>query len=302
MSERIAVLLHEEDLENPKISIELLFRLGHFLSDDFPDLSESTLDRLLSSCRYGDDRYVQACLSYQSFSSIGDGGPREPLVVDGVFGRKTMRSARERFCSCPDILPLGGSNYWGHHDLTYRHTLSTLSPHDEDSVLAEAFGYWEEGTVLTFKEWQSGDHGPNISARVARIDGPGGVLADAWLPPANASRNWTSNQRYDVSDNQTREQLLGVSGHEIGHSCGAPHIRNQGSELALMNPYYQRGVTRPQRLDLAFMDETYGKPTGPTDPPTPSDDEVYVDSEHSLPDGRTLLQLTVITSKPNGRP
>jgi len=269
--ERLKWLIRSGDMRDTMQYRELLMLLGHFGDAEWGYIQ--SIDRDSTEMR-------GATRSYQRFSSVRS----RALAIDGNAGPRTRRSVRERFCSCPDILPAGGS-YWNRtyattgdglilwHDMDYTDA-------DEQAIYLEAFHSWGEksGTSGLRGRWyRDGDPRANIYSQVRTIDGPGGVLGWSYLPPANAPGTHDIEQRMDIADKSNLPELYA---HELGHAIGHGHYPNSGGNRYLMNPYLQPGIRGPQGKEITLTQQMYGQADGgggdpdPVDPTDPDDVEV----------------------------
>lgn len=185
-------------------------------------------------------------------------------------------------CGHPDILANRVEEAkWRKKSLTYfiKQNVSRLNGKRDDDLdcqeIAAAFASWSEVADLKFSRVNS-QNGADIvfsvgRGRAAGFDGPGQVLAYAYLPNGNDSQ--LGNVTDDDETWITLSNLRGiyrrnVLAHEIGHNLGLEHSRKTG---CLMQPYYAPGIVKPQpNDDIERIQKLYGKPTitiPPTQPP-----------------------------------
>lgn len=155
--------------------------------------------------------------------------------------------------------------------------LAAFMPAGFHAAITAAFASWTVGTGLTFIEvadsgldWNdplavSGD----IRLGGEVFDGPGGVLAHGFFPPANGSTA-AGDIHFDIAElwklgfGGAGFDIEWVAAHEIGHAIGLEHTAVPAS---LMNPFYTEGFSGPQADDIAGATFIYGP--GGTTPPIP---------------------------------
>ena len=170
-------------------------------------------------------------------------------------------------CGCPDFHLGANPKKWGLSDLNYcvvnRDT--DLDPETWDRLLKEAFDSWSEVTNLKFTKVGNKSSANIIvdigSGQSSYFDGPLGTLAWAYLPP---SQNYNGQllMKFDTDEIwvKNREEkgtlLRNVAAHEIGHILGLSH---SSVSSALMAPYYDPNVDRPQQNDdVIRIQQLYG--------------------------------------------
>lgn len=111
-----------------------------------------------------------------------------------------------------------------------------------------------------------------IVARIRRLDGPNGVLAQSELPCGGITQ---AKQDYDSSEAWNRSVMARlVVMHEVGHALGIGHI-GSGNVMA---PTYNGTLSAPQAGDIAEIVKRYGRST-PTPGPTPADDHPVINAQ-----------------------
>ncbi|XP_071479442.1 hatching enzyme-like [Diadema antillarum] len=188
----------------------------------------------------------------------------------GILDNATVEILNTTRCGVPDVLPfVAARTKWLNSRVTYRFGALTADIPSSSQVKSEirrAFQVWEDVSGLSFQEvigpgsvdiqilFGSYEHGDGI-----RFDGPGGVLAHAFLPRNgdahfDESETWTMNTYSGTN-------LFQVAAHEFGHSLGLYH---SDVSSALMYPYY-RGYQpnfRLDRDDILGIQSLYGPNTG----------------------------------------
>lgn len=185
-------------------------------------------------------------------------------------------------CGCRDyslIAPeaFGSSPKWGLSEVSYYvdKYITGLSTGDQDDLMQMAFNAWSAVADIRFKR-VSNQSGANIIISNGKgapdnFDGPSGTLAWAYLPP-QANFKGQLLMRFDLDETWIKNSsdrgilYLNVATHEFGHLCGLEHSQISS---ALMAPYYNINITKPQKNDdVSRIQTLYGVPTLPV-PPTP---------------------------------
>lgn len=219
------------------------------------------------------------------------------LIVDGEAGPVTQRElARPRFCAVPDRLVMDATQKcrWDHTRwngtswnerapaamLLRWHVTSALpgfSVEQTFAAFAEALSYWEAVCAVKFVRDESQ---PNLWFNIRRIDRASGTLAWQTLPCGQDSPSTRLEGRYDSdepwviseSPGPSKIDAVRVICHEAGHGIGLDH----GPEGALLAPYYDRNIRRPQEWDIKEAQHRYGPPIVGEGPVVPAEGHAVV--------------------------
>lgn len=220
----------------------------------------------------GDAEVRQAVEQYREFHELPPGDTVDPaLLTDLMMPR----------CGVPDFVrpAEAGVCKWPMLKVTAAHRIEGLNPlasEVERSVWLEALAAWNAvcGLQLTYIE----DMNANIYANIGSTDP--GVLAYSYLP-CGASQSTRLAQVYNRATNWSRNLLLNVVIHEIGHAIGLDH----GPRGSIMQPTANGSITAPQAWDIDQVVSRYGKRTAPPEPPvdpgtpTPQGPRIVVGSD-----------------------
>lgn len=159
-------------------------------------------------------------------------------------------------------------------------------------LLANAFNAWTQHGNITAEPTSSASSADVLigvgQGRAFNFDGPGGVLAWAYLPDGSDRQ---LVMRFDLAETwietETQRGILyfNVACHEIGHIFGLDHSRVAS---ALMAPTYNPRVAVPQANDdIPRFQARYGRRTSPPPTPTPTQRSLTV----RFVDGNPVIEL-----------
>ncbi|XP_071579099.1 neutrophil collagenase-like [Temnothorax nylanderi] len=206
------------------------------------------------------------------------------LPGDGTLDEETLQLMRKPRCGFQDILKHGTAaslSKWPRTHLTWDFYVAAK---EELNTARAAFDLWSQHSALTFERsetnpdiiisWRTRRHGntninvnsPNCSAK---FDGPGNVLAHAYLPTNEAG--FVSEVHVDgdepwhiyVGKNPSNTFSLHFTlTHEIGHSLGLPHNERKTSVMFAYSPDKQYPV-KLDRFDIIdIQPAAYQSPSG----------------------------------------
>ena len=213
------------------------------------------------------------------------------LPATGHLDAKSVRAMEAQRCGMPDLVredQPAGVEYmkvkafaeanlarWTKTGLTYYvdSYVGGLPQTAQDGIIAAAFADWTAVCNLGVTRASTPQADIIIQAdrgNRSNFDGPGGVLAWAYLPDG---RDNQLLMKFDLDETWTADPaargvlMKNVATHEIGHLLGLDHSRVQA---ALMAPYYAVGVGTPQANDdIPRIQARYGTRQGPPQPPPP---------------------------------
>jgi hypothetical protein len=209
------------------------------------------------------------------------------LPRSGNLCVQSVRAMQMPRCGCPDI-PANNPNYlrmmefvtanlarWQKTALLYsiENYLPNISKTDFEAVVDQAFQNWAQLGNIQINRATTGDADIVISTGSgpqSNFDGPGGILAWAYLPTGSDAQllmefdlaeNWT------VTPGSSGVQIANVACHEFGHLMGLSHSTMQS---ALMAPYYNVAIATPQSQDdIPRFVARYGTKTPGSPPVSP---------------------------------
>lgn len=203
------------------------------------------------------------------------------LKNDGELGPKTSTALDWPRCGCADAYTEFAERIskWGTNKLTYyiKRRDNDLRSEVWDNIISEAFESWSGVAELHFTKVLSNKANLIIdvgSGRADNFDGPGKVLAWAYLP-ASANYRGQLLMKFDAGENWVVQgngiKLKNVAAHEIGHLLGLVHSNKR---MALMAPFYNPDISSPQQDDdIERIQKLYGEPVKPDEPDEPNKTE-----------------------------
>lgn len=232
-------------------------------------LSESLLEKFVSP-------WIKA---FQRFNSLPE---------TGELTSETESLMNAPRCGCPDVMQVSGPDSmpakWKKKALTYSlKNYTTLIPTSvQDDIFAEAFGTkgsWAERLDLSFSRVPAAQTA-DINITWTRIDGPGNILAQAYLATGRDNPLTmeidSTERKWGLLQGSVEPNLEGVVEHELGHNLGLSHNR---SSKALMYAMANSNIVDPTDLDIdAAIALGYQLRTTPIPPvpPKPDDEETII--------------------------
>lgn len=247
-------------------ALKYLFSLGYFPDKTWTEVKKTS------------DAAARAIIKkYQKFNDI---------KATGIIDDHTAHRLSRRRCGLPDFgltSPTGRPCKWPMSKITYFHSLNLpgLSKEQVASAYDIAFNQWAEVCNIEPTRVERKEIA-NIYALSGRgkknnLDSRGGTLAWSELP-CDVSQNIQLDQMFDEAEDWSFSMAIAVMCHELGHALGLGHL-NFG---ALMAPYYDPQVTKPQDEDIREIQRLYGKRKQPyslTTKPVVLDGEIVINGQ-----------------------
>lgn len=247
-------------------TLKYLFNLGYFPNKPWAEVKNTS-----------DSAMRTVLKKYQKFNEI---------AVTGAVDEQTAHRLSRRRCGLPDFgltAPSGRACKWPMRKITYFNELSLpgLTKDQVHTAYDIAFNQWAEVCNIEPLRVEKKEVA-NIYAKSGRgkknnLDSRGGTLAWSELP-CDVSPNIQLDQMFDEAEDWSFSMAIAVMCHELGHALGLGHL-NFG---ALMAPYYDPQVTKPQEEDIREIRRLYGKRKQPyslTTKPVVLDGEIIINGQ-----------------------
>jgi hypothetical protein len=212
------------------------------------------------------------------------------LRVDGQIGQATERVLeRPRFCRNPDRVALDAKDkcrwdhtLWNGNEFSRSEPMlltwhvagaaTGFSLQQTQDAFALALSYWAEVCAIVFSMTPDPSKANGLF-EFGRIDDQSSTLAWQELPCGKDTPGRQLKGRYDTAEPwivsedppAQRIDLVRVAAHECGHWLGLDHL----AEGALLAPYYDRTIRKPQAADIKEAQLRYGPPIPKTPTPGP---------------------------------
>jgi hypothetical protein len=197
-----------------------------------------------------------------------------------------------RFCSLPDVMPLGATLCkWPSKTITWS-VLQSLPNVPMVEAATEAMKRIAAVCGVTHV-YQPNNPSAMIVLGTRRIDGTFGVLAESELPCGGVRqcRQWyDTGEQWAVFDGPgsgNRIDIVRVMTHELCHAHGMNHI-GAGN---LMAPTYSQSVIKPQDGDIQELQARYGPPVPQGPPPSTGEYHLHFVNGVLNIDGYRLTKL-----------
>ncbi|XP_037697117.1 matrix metalloproteinase-26-like [Choloepus didactylus] len=192
------------------------------------------------------------------------------LNVTGSLDKQTLDVLRRPRCGVRDVADYSvapGRPRWNKHTLTYSiiNYPYGMKPSTVEDIIRDAVSIWSSVTPLIFQQVEGQEADIKISFWALAhgdgwpFDGPGGVLAHAFFPNSETPGVVHFDKEEHWSTSYRGINLFLVATHELGHSLGLYHSRNQNS---IMYPTYEYQDPRTFHLsadDIRRIQQLYGR-------------------------------------------
>src|SRR4051812_28829811 len=152
----------------------------------------------------------------------------------------TLESLEERLCLASSVGWDGAGR--GSAALTYyiANAPSSLSQAAVNAALTTALNAWSSVAAITFTQTSQANRPDSIDFSFQSLDGPGGELAQGYLPddvdPGRIAGDvqFDSSEQWEVGNSRGggAYDLVLTAVHELGHSLGLDHSSVAGSVMA----------------------------------------------------------------------
>ena len=177
----------------------------------------------------------------------------------------------ENYCGAPDHINNSGSS-WGFNVLKWS-ILQEIPGFDADQhdETKKVFDSISEVCGLQFVYTKDVDQAHIFftakRGRRNQLDGPGGTLAYAYLPPRRNFKGKGLACVFDIDENWNSQiKFQNVCCHEVGHNLGLSHSSPNDGQRDLMDPTYDPAIAVMQPGDIERLRRLYGPPVARPEP------------------------------------
>lgn len=207
--------------------------------------------------------FTDALIRYKErWAKYGVAGANMESITDDV-----LHLMERRFCSCPDVLPIGGGSLRGWTTTKLTWFDKGVQVGNLSFGLAQKFTIDRTAEVCGMRMAAVNTPQSNIISYSKYLDGRGKALAQAQLPNPGTGPSTQLFQEYDYSETNLSQHAFNmVVLHETGHTLGLSHD-SDSREVEVMDPYLNATLTRWQPKDIENLVNRYGSPSTPTPSP-----------------------------------